>query len=206
MKKYLFIIVPLIFFSFGLLVVPAHAAISFKQGTSTDLNASSSNKIKFASAPALNDLIVGAATWGNTGYSNSTMTCSDSAGDSFATTTAADDPPDQQTVEICYAIVTHSVSSDTVTFSFPYSANGSQSAAIEEYSGIATSSPLDVSQIHYSTGCSGTNCVTSNASTTTKDGDLIVGYVINSDGAGGTITKGTNFTKELTPTAHRASR
>lgn len=171
------------------------ATIALVQSTSTPLTGLTTITQKFASNPALNNLIVVAASW-NTGAGN--VTCSDSAANTYSPLTATHDTADVQSLQICYALVTKSVSSDTVKVVLP--GGGNNLLAIHEYSGLATSSPLDVSKQQYSAaGCSTVNCETSLASTTLQNNDLIFGVIVDTSGGAGTIMAGTGFTQREAP-------
>jgi hypothetical protein len=76
-----------------------------------------------------------------------------------------------------------------------------------EYSGIALTSPLDVQNASTATG-TGT-AAASNSITTTKDGDLIIGYGWNSTTNSPTITAGSGFTlrnNNPSPNSHLQDR
>lgn len=111
-----------------------------------------------------------------------------------------DDTPDTQVCASFYlANVTNSPKTITATFSgVGSSANG---MLVDEYSGVATSSPLDVhtSNIQTLVG-TGANAITSTAVTTTVPGDLIYGATWNTL-AVATPAAGTGFTLQQSQTS-----
>lgn len=89
--------------------------------------------------------------------------------------------------------VVPSSGADTVTVTLPGS-RANHWVAITEISGVDSSSPIDkttkTGPIH---GTAGADVMSSTADTTTSDGDLIFGFICNTNGA--TVpTHGTNFT------------
>lgn len=123
------------------------------------------------------------------GAANTTCTFS-SSGDTWATIATFWDGNIGQLVSIGYAAnVTGGAKTVTATFG---TSTIFKSIIIEEWSGVATSSPLDTN----TTGLHvpATTTPSDNAMTTTTDGDLILGGIV-SDGA--VISAGTGYTLDI---------
>ncbi len=174
-------------------VAQAHAAPALVQATGTVPSSSNGTTIGrgFSAPVTAGDLIVVGYTWGS---ASANASCADNRGDTFTVLAPSRDGSNNQSAGICYALnAKGGVTNVTTTFTATVSYTG---ISLQEFSGIAAASALDVSVSNQVTaGCSGTNCVTSGLATTATAGDLIVGYVTDDWGANsGTITPGTNFT------------
>jgi hypothetical protein len=139
-------------------------------------------------------LIVAAFSW--THATGDTVTCSDTLGSTFSyygynvsNTT--------QAFESCYAI-TPTSGTDVVTVTFGTGVSFRQMAAAE-YSGVNTSSPLDVAAPTDANPRSGTGSdnITTHSASTTANGDLIIGLFEDANGNSTTTTAGSGFTKRV---------
>lgn len=155
-----------------------------------------STTASFASANTAGNLIVAAATWDETNSQN--ITCSDTKGNSYTTVLVKRDVSGTQDLGICYAANIASGSGNVVSVSYGAS-TVARKISIHEYSGVATSSPVDVFTSTIGTGATGANGYTSTAATTTQDGDLIFGAMFDDQSSPGTVTAGTS---PLTFAAH----
>ncbi|PYS12164.1 MAG: hypothetical protein DMG15_15320 [Acidobacteria bacterium] len=163
--------------------------ISFKQAASStsDANATTISRA-FTSAATAGNLIVVAVSWG----SSNTLSCSDTQGNLYTTITIQYDDNNNQSLGICFAPnIKGGATTVTATFngSAPY-----RRILIHEYSGIATTNPVDVTKINNANGTTTTNGITTTAGVTPVSGDLIFAAVMDDTGPI-TITPGTNFTQ-----------
>jgi hypothetical protein len=141
------------------------------------------------SGPTSGNLIVAAASWDST--STTTMSCTDSRGNTYSNVNVWNDTTNTQTLGICYAIGGSS-GADTVTVTLGAGASFRR-MVISEYSGVAATSPVDVSaSAPAAAATTTTDATTSGAVTTTLDGDLIYGAVMDTTGSATTI-QGTGF-------------
>ena len=102
------------------------------------------------------------------------------------------DVNNNQSLGICFA-ANIKAGATTVTATF----NGSppyRRILIHEYSGIATTNPVDVTKTNIANGTTTSNAITTTAGVTTANGDLIFAAVMDDAGTT-TITPGTNFTQ-----------
>src|SRR5579871_2179514 len=150
---------------------PASAAVTYLQGSDQDPSgAGSSVSVTYASAQSAGDLNVVVVSFWNSGAINSVT---DSKGNTYTpvlTTTFMN-----MTLVTYYAqnIVAAGAGANTVTVTFNQAVYG-RDVRVLEYSGIPTSSPVDVSG-----GSSGTGITTSSGSvTTTNANDLLVASTI----------------------------
>ena len=126
-----------------------------------------------------------------TGHSGQTLTVNDTRGNTYKQAMQSNetlDTPNGETFAMYYAeniaagantvTVTESITNNTLRF------------GILEYSGVATSSSLDVIATAQGTG----TAPSSGSATTTAGGDLVLGMVVTANGS--TMTAGTGFTIE----------
>lgn len=138
------------------------------------------------------NLIVVAVTWDST--NTTTATCSDNRGNTYANATSGNNTTLRQAMRVCYAA---NVAGGPTTVTVTFSATSSfRRIAVSEYSGVATISPVDVTKTNNGVGTTAVDNVTSTAATTTVNGDLIYGAVMDNDG-GASITAGTGFTERF---------
>ncbi|HSW65628.1 MAG TPA: hypothetical protein VLI54_00625 [Bacillota bacterium] len=168
-----------------------YKAITHLQGASmSDVGAVTSLVQAFSANVTAGSLIVAAASWDNS--TTSTMTCTDNRGNTYTGMTVWINAVDNQTLAICYA-PNAAAGSTTVTATLGAGANFRR-FVISEYSGVATSSPVDVSAgVQGITATTTTDAVTAGSVTTTQNGDLIYGAVMDTTGNTG-ILPGTGFT------------
>ncbi|MCW2763240.1 MAG: hypothetical protein JWR85_3441, partial [Marmoricola sp.] len=132
------------------------------------------------------NLIVVSLSFASTG---TTFTCTDDRGDTFSN--AAQVTSSGQTAGICYAA---NVAGGSTTVTVTYGAASTYRAIIlSEYSGVATSNPVDVTSVNTGTATTATDNVTSNIATTTQTGNLIVGLVDDITG-NAVVSAGTGYT------------
>jgi glucose/arabinose dehydrogenase len=162
--------------------------INFQQsaGSTSDSTASTITQA-LPLATTAGNLIVAAVSWG----SSSGLTCSDNQGNGYTTVTVQFDGTKNQSLGICYAAnIKGGAVTVTATFSGtpPY-----RRIIVHEYTGVAATSPVDITKINNANGTTTANGVTTTAATTTASGDLIFAAVMD-DAAVTTIRAGTNFT------------
>ena len=158
-----------------------------KAGTTSDARISSISRA-FASPNVSGDLIVVAVSWGDRPEN---VVVSDVAGNTYFLAASGYDPNNTEGLATFYAFNVHA-GPNTVTARFSQ-ADGYRRLIIAEYSGIATSAPLDGAAKNQGTASTATNHVTSGMGTTSSNGDLIFGVVMDDSGNFGTISPGSNF-------------
>jgi hypothetical protein len=168
------------------LAIPANAAISLTQHNSTDAGTVTSAPLAFTSNNTLHNFIVVCIRIGATG---ATITVSDTQTNTYASALQFNDTGGGNTVAIVYALDIKA-GANTVTVSF--SGVGSQTLrfSIAEYSGVALTSALDVTNSNQANSAA----LDSGNVTTTANGELIVGIMVNANGK--TWTVGTGYTSE----------
>ena len=97
----------------------------------------------------------------------------DTLGNTYSVASNDFDPSNRQGLAILYAPNIRA-GANTVTVTFGVS-GGYRRIVVGEYSGVATTSPLDVTAHNHAAGTTAANGVTSTAATTTVNGDLIFG-------------------------------
>ncbi len=151
--------------------------------------------VTFSNNVTANSLIVAMPRWGDA--PNNTLTnCSDTAGNSYSTVNVQRNTGATMYTAVCYAVNTASGVKPTVSAGFTTTTGDTIYRSINavEYSGVATSSPLDVAGMAQGTASAGVvDSVSSGNVTTTTPYDLIVGMVVES-GTASTNSPGTGFT------------
>lgn len=163
------------------------SSVTFVQTAGSTNNASATSIAQaFSSNLAAGNLIIAAVSWGG----DASLSCSDSQGNSYAVVTSQYDATNNRSLGICYAISNNGgATTTTATFS---SAQPNRRILVAEYSGVRAVSPVDVTSLNLASGTT----ATSNAATTTTNGDLIFGAVMIDDPLGPTsITAGAGFTQ-----------
>jgi len=163
---------------------------SVQTSGSTDDSASSAVFQAFGVNNTAGNLIVVAVSWGD--HPALSLSASDTVGNTYFVATNDFEPVNRQGLAILFAPNIRA-GANIVTVNFG-EADGYRRIIISEYSGIATSSPLDVAAQRQAPGTTATDGVTSGAASTTANGDLIFGVVMDDSGRFGTITAGTSFT------------
>ena len=172
-------------------IVTSSGAIAYVQGVSS-ANDSSARTVSAAlpANTAAGDLIVVAVSWDTSGSAQTSV--SDSQGNTYALATTSNNTTTFQALAIYYAANIKG-GADTVTVTLTPSA-GYRRLDIQEYSGVATTNPVDVTAQNINlNGGTNTDGVTSTNATTTASGDLIFG-VATQDSGTDTISAGTGFT------------
>jgi hypothetical protein len=170
---------------------PAIAAISYVQSNSASPNNSSlsSLTVTLSAAEAAGDLNVVAVGWGSTTVGISSVT--DSQGNSYTLAIGPSATTSVGSTSIYYApnIAAAAAGANTVTVTFS-AAVPFPDVRVAEYSGISTTSPLDVTTVATGTGTTSS----SGAVSTTNANDLLVGsnWVLS-----GTTGPGTGFTQRV---------
>jgi hypothetical protein len=165
--------------------LPAHATIALVQHTNKDAAAATSTTLAYGSNPAANNLLIVAVRSGN--GTGSTITCTDTIGNTWTSGTISIDATNGQSEQLCWAVNSTSAA-DTVTVTL--NASATIRMAIYEYSGTATSNPLDVQ----ATGAADSSSVVSASITPTGANELIISAAGFNNTS--TVTAGTNFTLE----------
>ena len=169
--------------------LPPASPITHKQTANiTNNGASTTVSRAFTSANAVGNFIAVAVSWGN----SATFSCSDTQGNVYAMATTAYDSSNGQSLGICYA-PNIKAGANTVKVTFSSSASHRR-LIIHEYSGIAVTSPVDVTAKNIANGTTGSNAITSTAATTTVPGALIFGATMD-DTWVTSVTAGTGFTQ-----------
>jgi hypothetical protein len=169
--------------------------IAFIQGASSG-NDSYATRVSagFISATGSGDLIVVAVSWDTSGGAQPSV--SDSQGNTYSLATTSNNAATYQGLAVYYATNIKG-GADTVTVALNPSA-GSRRLDIQEYSGIASTNPIDIaSQNTGLNGSTGTDGVTSTSAITTVSGDLIFGVATQDSGSTGAISAGTGFTQRV---------
>lgn len=166
--------------------IPAKAAISIVQHTSKDAGSVTSSTLAFGSNNTAGNFIAVCIRIGT--EPSITITVSDSNSNTYASALQFNDTTGINTVAIVYA-ANIAGGANTITVSY---AGGSATLrfSIAEYSGVVTSSPVDVTGSNQGTG----TALDSGSVTTTTNGDLIIGVMVNANGR--TWTAGTGYTSE----------
>src|SRR2546427_2043418 len=161
--------------------------VAFKQAAGTTNDATSTTVTRaFATATTAGNLIVAAVSWG----SSNSLTCSDSQGNVYTTIPVQYDVSKNQSLGICYAA---NIKGDAVTVTATFNGTApNRRLLIQEYTGIATDNPVDVTAKNNANGTTTADGITSTAAITTASGDLIFGAVMNNTGLT-SIQAGTNF-------------
>ena len=170
----------------------ATAAVSFVQAVgSTDDSPAPTIAQAFTAANTLGNLIVVAVSWGDNPAPS--IHAADTLGDTYLVAVNDFDSGNRQGLAILYAFNVRA-GANTVTVTFG-TTGGYRRVIVSEYSGVATTAPLDVTAKNQGTSTTAANGATSTAATTTANGDLIFGVAMDDSGAFGTINAGTGFTR-----------
>src|SRR5438128_4164478 len=173
----------------------AAAAISFVQANASTNDAAAATIAQaFATANTAGNLIVVAVSWGDNAAPS--IRATDTLGNTYSIATKQFDPGNRQGLAILYAPNIRA-GANTVTVTLG-TTGGYRRIIVSEYSGIATTSPLDAAARNRAGGTTAANGVTSTAATTTANGDLIFGVAMDDSGSFGTISAGTGFTRRTT--------
>lgn len=137
------------------------------------------------------NLIVAAVTWFGT---NGTVTCTDTRGNTYVTIRTVYDAVEQQSLAVCYA-QNIGAGANTVTGTFSGGTSSFRAISVSEFSGVAPVGALDV---HAGVGGNSGSSPSSGTATTTQNGDLIYGAVIDTAGTNWndtSIAAGSGFTE-----------
>jgi galactose oxidase-like protein/PKD domain-containing protein len=157
------------------------------QHASLDAGGTTSSQLAFAANNTPGNWI-GVAV--RSGKSGQTFTVSDSRGNAYHPAVQFNqtlDSPLGETLALFYA---ENIAGGANTITISQSASATLRFAIVEYSGVATTSSLDVTAAAQGSGTS----LSSGSATSTANGDLILGLVATADGV--TYTAGTGFAIE----------
>ena len=148
----------------------------------------------FSQGNVAGNLIVVAVSWGANDAPS--ITASDTQRNVYTLATSLWDSGNHQGLAILYAANIRS-GANTVTLNFGNS-DDYRRIIVSEYSGVSTTNPLDVTANNLSTQAStSTNGATSNSATTTTNGDLIFGAVMDDSGNFGNVSAGTGFAERF---------
>ena len=145
----------------------------------------------FTSLNTAGNTIIVAVSWGDNPAAS--LSASDTLGNTYSVATNDFDAGNRQGLAILYAPNIRG-GANTVTVNLGLTL-GYRRIIVSEYSGIATTAPLDVTAKNQAPGTTATDGVTSGAASTTLNGDLIFGVAMDDSGLFGTITAGTGFTR-----------
>jgi IPT/TIG domain len=169
-------------------VAPGH----LQQASNSDISGASytSFSATFGASNSTGNAIIIGVTYGNV---NPVITATDSQGNTYLQAINTYDPRHNQGSAILYALNIAGGSSNKVTVHFTSSV-AYLALGIHEYTGIASSSALDVTSGKTGSGTS----LSSGSAVTTASGDLIFGCgVEDSTGNGDTFTAGSGFTTRV---------
>jgi phosphatidylinositol-3-phosphatase len=171
------------------------SSITYLQGASAENDAYLPDlQASFPANTTAGDLIVVAVSWDTSGGAQPRV--SDSQGNSFSIATNGNNSVLQQGLAIFYAANIKG-GADTVTLGVSVAASYLR-LNIQEYSGVATTNPVDGTAQNIDTkGSSAVNGVTSGNGVTTLSGDLIFGAVMGDSGNNTTVTAGTGATQRV---------
>jgi hypothetical protein len=169
---------------------PAGTPTFVQANTNNDSATSSTISQSFASNNTAGNFIAVSVTWESS--SASSFSCSDSRGNSYSVADSLWDSVNVQSVGMCYAPNIAS-GSNTVTVSFG-TGRPWREIHIMEYSGVATTSPLDATSKNNGSATSSSNGTSSGTATASQDNSLVVGIAANVGGAG-SFSAGTGFTQ-----------
>jgi hypothetical protein len=170
---------------------PAGAAITLTQHAIFRTSGSSTVNANFGSANSAGDLIVASLMWEDASAPAALSSVNDNAGNSYACGSTYQNNTTSSRpvlVAICYAQNIAAHTSTTVTGHFSATNNGFLTLGIGEFSGIATSSALDVASGGSGAGAGTSSTVTSPPGSTTisiTSGDLVVGVFENWNSSSG---------------------
>ncbi len=166
------------------------ATITHVQSIGTSVDTSAATIVQaFGSSTTAGNLIVAAISWDSA--TTRTVTCTDTQGNAFTTIYVWNDIPNLQTLAICYA-VRITGGADTITATMG-AASVSRRIIVSEYSGVAGIDPIDVFKgVGGVVATTGADAVTSGSATTSQNGSLIYGAVMDTTSPT-TITAGTGF-------------
>ncbi|MEO6513267.1 MAG: hypothetical protein ABIR37_01150 [Candidatus Saccharimonadales bacterium] len=170
-------------------------AIAFKTSgrAQFDTPAASSINIAFDLSNTAGSLLVAGISWSSGGLGNAPTSVTDTRGNSWTLySTPVYDSPNAQGLTFAYA-VNCAAGANTVTVNYG-TASDYQRVTVAEYSGVATSSPIDIVASNVAANTNATDNVTSTAATTTVNGDLIWGHSQKDNGFV-TQAPGTGFTQ-----------
>src|SRR5882762_6328283 len=176
----------------GPVPTPAAAAITLVQtaGSTSDAAAASISQA-FSANNAAGNLIVVAVSWGDNPAP--ALSASDTRGNTYAVATNDFDPGKQQGLAILFAPNSRA-GANTVSVNFG-AADGYRRIIVSEYRGLATAATLDVAARNRAAGTTAPSGITSTAATTSVNGALIFGAVMDDSGFFGSITAGSGFTR-----------
>ncbi len=172
---------------------PPTAAISFVQTNAyTDNNGGSSASVAFNAANTAGNIIIAAVSWGDAAADN--LNATDSAGNQYYVATNVFDDGQRQGLAILYAPNVKAYAGlNLVTINLG-GQRGYRRLIVTEYSGVAATSPLDVTSTNIANSTTAADAVTSRAATTRSNGQLIFGAVMDDYGTT-SIAAGTGFTQ-----------
>jgi len=159
----------------------------FVQQNASTGHVGSSNAVSFTTNTTAGNLIMVALDYPSTATLSSVT---DSQGNSFTQAGSTLTSHLSQKTAVYYAPNIKG-GADTVTLTF--TGGTTSDIYVTEYSGLATSSPVDVQKSHTHTG---SGAATSNSATTTVPGDIIYAFCFVDSGAG--CTAGSGFTGHTT--------
>ena len=163
--------------------------VAHRQTNGATNNASAGNIAVPFSSPALaGNLIVAAVSMGGA----TSMTCSDTQGNTYTTLPVQYDSVNDQALGVCYA-PNIKAGATTVTATFPTNVTYYRRLIIHEYSGLAQVNPVDITVATIASGTTAANNISTTAGMTTSSNDLIFAAVMDDTGLTN-IQAGTGFT------------
>lgn len=152
----------------------------------------SSFSVAFSSTVGSGNLVVGALTYANN-LGDKLTSVTDDKGNSYTIVSKIFDSVNSQYNAIFYlGNVTNAPK--TITANYSASTQNWVRITLAEFSGVVTTSPLDVTTSQMSPGSTSTDGLSSGSVTTTAAGDLIYGAFFDNQGAATVLSSGTGFT------------
>lgn len=165
--------------------------ITVQNNLGADGTATTSNTVALTgSAITPGNLVVGAVQWGNNPV-QTILSIQDDKGNNYTVADTTSDGPAGQAEATFYLSNVPAGGPSTITVTFSAATNFRR-ILWDEFSGVATASPVDGHVINLNAGSTSTDAITSTNITTTANGDLI--WSVYFDDLGGvTWTPGTGF-------------
>ena len=164
-----------------------------KSETSNSGGATSIQSPALPNTTVVGDLVAVAVAW-ESDTTHLAFSCSDDAGNSYTDgPTPVEDSTNSMSASICYAIVAPGKTGNTkVTVTFDGTSRPWRYISVAEYSGVSTTSPLDVQVANAST--TQTTAPTTTSKTTTNNNDLVFAVFSADDSGSASTTAGPGFT------------
>lgn len=166
--------------------VPCFGSIVYVQSAITRKSNAGNPAVSFSATPTVGNLVVAAVACYSASNCNVTSVTDNQANTYTVIAKNVAYFSTQATVSLYYTVVT--ASSGTFTVTANLTASSDSTLAVAEYSGVAQSSPVDIS-----TTATGSSTAATATMTTTNANDLLI-QVVGIGGSGAAPTAGSGFT------------